>query len=346
MPFTLVKDERSFKISDSPPIENPQELQQLFPMLLSALLSICCMILLGFADDVLDLRWRHKLILPTIASLPILVVYYITTNRTEIAIPLILRPWIGSTIELGVLYYVYMGMLAIFCTNAINILAGINGLEVGQSVIIAMSIIIFNYREMNGLLGEYHKFSLYFMCPYLATSLPLLWYNWYPSEVFPGDTFCYFSGMTFAVVAILGHFSKTLLLFFIPQVLNFLYSVPQLFHILPCPRHRLPKYNKNTDMVEMSVAKEKVSNLNGIGKILIWLVKILRLTNVNQYMENDTMYVEFNNLTLINFILKIFGPLHERTLTCMLLGFQVFCSFIAFAIRYPLAKLFYGEVVA
>ena len=30
-------------------------------------------------------------------------------------------------------------------------------------------------------------------------------------------TLCYFAGMTFAVVGILGHFSKTLLLFFIPQ---------------------------------------------------------------------------------------------------------------------------------
>ena len=68
------------------------------------------------------------------------VVYYITTNRTEIVVPLILRPLIGSTIDLGILYYVYMGMLAIFCTNAINILAGINGLEVGQSVIIGKLI--------------------------------------------------------------------------------------------------------------------------------------------------------------------------------------------------------------
>ena len=40
----------------------------------------------------------------------------------------------------------------------------------------------------------------------------------YPSSVFVGDTFCYFSGMTFAVVGIIGHFSKTVLLFFIPQV--------------------------------------------------------------------------------------------------------------------------------
>lgn len=36
--------------------------------------------------------------------------------------------------------------------------------------------------------------------------------------MFVGDTLCYFSGMTFAVVAILGSFSKTMLLFFIPQV--------------------------------------------------------------------------------------------------------------------------------
>ena len=63
----------------------------------------------------------------------------------------------------------------------------------------------------------------------------------YPSRVFVGDTYCYFAGMTFAVVGILGHFSKTMMLFFIPQVLNFLYSIPQLFGLVPCPRHRLPK---------------------------------------------------------------------------------------------------------
>ena len=37
-------------------------------------------------------------------------------------------------------------------------------------------------------------------------------------QVFVGDTYCYFAGMSFAVVGVLGHFSKTLLLFFIPQV--------------------------------------------------------------------------------------------------------------------------------
>lgn len=357
IPFTLVNEDGTSIITrNSPDIEDVQELQLLFPSLLltyrqllqlgMALLSICCMVLLGFADDVLDLKWRHKIFLPTIASLPILVVYYITTNRTEIALPLVLRPWIGSTIDLGVLYYIYMGMLAIFCTNAINILAGINGLEVGQSVIIAVSIMIFNFGEMNGLLGEYHKFSLYFLCPYLSTTIPLLWYNWYPSQVFPGDTFCYFSGMTFAVVAILGHFSKTLLLFFIPQVINFLYSVPQLFHILPCPRHRLPRYNSVTNKVEMSLTIENMSKLGKIGQFLIGVMKLLRIAYVEEYEEDGTNYVKFNNLTLINFMLKLFGPLHERTLTIVLLAFQILCSCLAFTIRYPLALLFYGEIVA
>ena len=48
-------------------------------------------------------------------------------------VPTLLRALLGPSIHLGVLYYVYMGMLAVFCTNAINILAGINGLEVGRA---------------------------------------------------------------------------------------------------------------------------------------------------------------------------------------------------------------------
>lgn len=43
-----------------------------------------------------------------------------------------------------------MGMLAVFCTNAINILAGINGIESGQALFISGSIILFNLLELNG----------------------------------------------------------------------------------------------------------------------------------------------------------------------------------------------------
>ncbi|KAI4476390.1 hypothetical protein M0802_014876 [Mischocyttarus mexicanus] len=309
-----------------------------FVEFLAALLSICCMLLLGFADDVLDLRWRHKLLLPTIATLPLLMVYYVNFNSTLIIVPKPLRFWLGFSVDLWILYYVYMGMLAVFCTNAINILAGINGLEVGQSLIIAISIVIFNILELSGDSWKAHRFSLYFIFPYIATSLALLKYNWYPSKVFVGDTFCYLSGMTFAVVGIIGHFSKTTLLFFIPQIVNFLYSIPQLFHFVPCPRHRLPKYNKDTDKLESSVTVFKYSDLNPLGKLLMW---IFRTAKIVKWQKNDDDIITCNNLTLINFLLINIGPTREPKLTFILMLLQVFCSCLAFVIRYPFASIFY-----
>ena len=225
------------KLASGEPIDSQE-----FAAMLAALLSISCMLFLGFADDVLDLKWRHKLLLPTIAFIPLLMVYIVQYNETNVVIPKPLREHLGTLVNLGILYYVYMGMLVIFCTNAINILAGVNGLEVGQSVVIGFSIMIFNLMELCCDCWKAHLFSLTFIMPFLGVSVALLSLNWYPASVFVGDTYCYFAGMTFAVVGILGHFSKTMLLFFIPQIFNFIFSVPQLFHFIECPRHRLPRY--------------------------------------------------------------------------------------------------------
>ncbi|KAJ2723729.1 tunicamycin resistance protein [Coemansia sp. Benny D115] len=212
---------------------------------LSALLSLQSMVFLGFADDVFDLRWRFKLLLPTIASIPVLIVYYVGYGITHVVVPVFMRSWLGTHIvDLGSLYYVYIGLMAVFCTNAINILAGINGVEVGQSIVIALSIIAKDLANVNSgnPEAEYqHLFTLYLLLPFVAVSLALYYWNVYPARVFVGDTYCYFAGMTFAVCGILGHFSKTLLLLFLPQVFNFIYSVPQIFGLVPCPRHRLPK---------------------------------------------------------------------------------------------------------
>ncbi|KAF9411360.1 UDP-N-acetylglucosamine--dolichyl-phosphate N-acetylglucosaminephosphotransferase [Entomortierella beljakovae] len=242
---------------------NQEELKLLtFPNLklaeiLSALLSIQSMVFLGFADDVLDIRWRFKMPLPAVASIPLLMVYWVNMGVTYIVVPIPLRPILGHLVDLGVLYYVYMGMVAIFCTHSINIMAGINGVEVGQSLVIACSIAVNDILFLNSSSTiapaiETHLFSLYFIMPFIGVSAGLLSHNWYPSKVFVGDTYCYFAGMTFAVVGILSHYSKTLLLFFIPQIFNFLLSSPQLFRLVPCPRHRVPRYNRGTNLMEAS----------------------------------------------------------------------------------------------
>ena len=107
----------------------------------AALLSICLVVLLGFIDDVIDLKWRHKLIVPTIASIPILVAY---KGITDVVVPSLFRGMLGFSVDLGIVYYIYMGMLSIFCTNSINIYAGLNGLEVGQSIVIGAFVLMHN----------------------------------------------------------------------------------------------------------------------------------------------------------------------------------------------------------
>lgn len=78
---------------------------------ISALLGISFIVFLGFADDVLDLAWRYKLILPPIASLPLIVAY---TGNTNVVVPYLLRSYFGNVIDLGAIYYLYMIMLATF----------------------------------------------------------------------------------------------------------------------------------------------------------------------------------------------------------------------------------------
>ncbi|KAF6150108.1 hypothetical protein GIB67_035718 [Kingdonia uniflora] len=174
----------------------------------AALASICFMILLGFVDDVLDVPWRVKLLLPSFATLPLLMAY---AGHTTIIVPKPLIPYVGLEIlELGWIYKLYMGLLAVFCTNSINIHAGLNGLEAGQTAVISFAILIHNIMQIGGSTdSEYkqaHAFSIYLVQPLLTTTLALLCYNWYPSSVFVGDTYTYFAGMAMAVVGILGHF--------------------------------------------------------------------------------------------------------------------------------------------
>lgn len=146
--------------------------------------------------------------------------------------------------------------------------------------------------------------------------------------------------MTFAVVGILGHFSKTLILFFIPQIINFLYSIPQLFKFVPCPRHRLPKYDPNTDLLHISTTEFHKNELNALGKLMVNILKTLKLIT---WQEMPDGRVITNNFTLINFVLVVFGPVHEKVVTQMLMSVQVCCTLLAFVIRYPLASFFYDS---
>ncbi len=355
----------------------------------AGLLSICFMTLLGFADDVLDLPWRYKLLLPTVASLPLLLSY---TGVTDVTIPkqlgwllvdasawraatlpqplpqlpvtqlgALLQPLLralgvtlngptamGLNIGLGTWYYVYMGLFAVFATNAINIYAGINGLEAGQSAIISLAILTANLSHLREHAGDpSHLFSALLALPYLAVNLGLLVFNLHPARVFVGDTFCYFAGMTFAVNGILGHMAWTLPFFFLPQIVNFAYSLPQLFKVYPCPRHRLPDFDAALGLLRPSsfelpaaagaAAAPAAAAPTAAAPTATRSPRSASAARRRQGKgggEGDPaappappapaprrMY----NMTLINLLLRATGPLHERTVTNVLLALQAVC---------------------
>lgn len=325
----------------------------------AALLSISLMAFLGFVDNVLELKWRHKIILPSVATLPLILVYLAEIGETGIFLPRWLHSVVGYTyVDLGVLFVFFLWALIVFATNSINILAGVNGLEVGQSVVVSGSMIAYNLIQMSrGRIEVEHQLvSIYILLPFFMTSCALLHLNWFPAKVFVGDTYCYFAGMTLASAGILGHYSKTLCLFFIPQALNFAYSIPQIIRAIPCPRHRMPTVDisqckwEGDNMIPIPMEETKVDNsytefepakLNKLGKLCFWILRTFRLAKIVEG-EGDT--VRMSNLTLINFFLYIFGPMREDRLTMALLAFQVACSLLAFWVRFSLSMWFYDVI--
>ncbi|KAF8158312.1 N-acetylglucosaminephosphotransferase [Crassisporium funariophilum] len=338
---------------------------------LSSLLSLLMATILGFLDDVFDIRWRHKLPIPIIASIPLLMVYYAERGNTNVVVPLPLRFIFGTLVNLGPLYYLYMSLLSTFATNSINILAGINGSEVSQALIIALSVIVndlmylpwpLDFRIPLHLLGnktelevggvwsagmaygsrelvERHLFSLYFMLPLVAVCIGFLYHNWYPARAFPGDTLCYVTGMAFAVVGIQAHFSKTLLLFFMPQIFNFILSCPQLFGLVPCPRHRVPRFDASTNLLHPSKALLPVPP-SRLTTLVLHLFSALGLTELTVHPITGII-LEANNLTILNFFLLRLGPMNEKNLVKVLICSQVAGSMLGFCIRYGLAYLVY-----
>ena len=96
-----------------------------------------------------------------------------------------------------------MSLLSTFCTNSINILAGLNGLEATQALIIAISVALNDLlylpwrfsltigetTHVGGVydagmahgsreLMERHLLSLYFMLPLIGVCIGFLYHNW------------------------------------------------------------------------------------------------------------------------------------------------------------------------
>ena len=90
----------------------------------------------------------------------------------------------------------------------------------------------------------------------------------------------------------------------------------------------------------------KATELKPLGRLALLVFKTLGVIRYTEIEKDGEPWIECNNLTLINFVLKLLGPMREVHLTVILLLIQTIGSLVAFTVRYPMALFFYGKIEA
>ncbi len=170
---------------------------------------------IGFMDDLMGWRKgglsrRSRIILVLIAAIPLMA---INVGKSKVLLPFI------GILDLGIFYPLLMIPLGIVgATMAFNIIAGCNGLEAGQGILLISALGIVAYITGTPWL------AIIAGCM-VAALLAFMTYNFYPARVFPGDSLTYALGGLIAIISILGDFEKIALFFFIPYILEALLKI-------------------------------------------------------------------------------------------------------------------------
>jgi len=167
----------------------------------------------AFTDDIhykigwkIGLRRRTRIILVAFASIPLVA---INAGKSTIGIPFF------GAVDIGIFYPLILIPLGIVgATTTYNFLAGFNGLEAGQGIILLSALAIVSYST-----GSFWL-AIVALCM-VAALIAFIIFNFYPAVIFPGDSMTYPVGGLIAIMAILGNFEKIAVFFFIPCIAEF-----------------------------------------------------------------------------------------------------------------------------
>ncbi|MFA4953383.1 MAG: glycosyl transferase family 4 [Candidatus Pacearchaeota archaeon] len=159
--------------------------------------------MIGFIDDIFG--WVHgglsakfRIFLLFFAAIPLMVI-----NAGESTM---------MGIELGLFYpllFVPIGIIGASAT--FNFLAGYNGLESSQGIIILSALSFILWKTGNSWLSLILLIMIFCLLAFYI-------FNKYPAKIFPGDVLTYSVGALIAITAILGNIEKIAVFFFIPYI--------------------------------------------------------------------------------------------------------------------------------
>lgn len=123
-------------------------------------------------------------------------------------------PFIGA-IEWGLIYpLVLLPVGLMFVSNAVNMLAGVNGLEAGLSLVASIALGVFAFQN-----GRVEASAIAFVLS--SSLLAFLVFNRYPSSILPGDSLTYLSGAAMFSVMVAGNMEKFAVVLFVPWMIEF-----------------------------------------------------------------------------------------------------------------------------
>jgi len=193
--------------------------------LFAALVSILLASMIGLLDDQLDFRNRAKVILPMVATIPMIAL--------SIGTPTMNIPFIGI-VNFGIAYaLIVVPLMMTFIIDASNMYGGMNGLESGLGSINASGIVL--YVILIPIMQDTAMTSGQLQAGIVAAALlgatiGFLIFNRYPAKVLPGDVGRLPIGAAMAAALIIGNMDRLAILMYIPFGINFiLYLIYRLY---------------------------------------------------------------------------------------------------------------------
>lgn len=147
-----------------------------------------CALLLGVADDVLNLRAAWKFLWQVVIGS---VAYAGGFTIDAVSVPF------DGAISLGVFAYPATVLWFVACMNAINFLDGLDGLATGASLFVGMTLFLVCLHAGNWL-------GLVLMASFSGAALGFLFFNFPPARIFLGDSGSMLLGFLLAAISLLG----------------------------------------------------------------------------------------------------------------------------------------------
>lgn len=182
--------------------------------ILAVLSTILIVVIIGVFDDLISIRQWIKAIMPVFAALPLMAI--------KEGYSIMKIPFVGM-IDFGIFYPLALVPLGITgAANAVNMLAGFNGLEVGMGAVAVGSLAIIAY-----IIGQ--TGALIILVAALGALLATLYYNWYPAKTLVGDVGTLSIGAVIASAVIIGNYETAGAIIIIPYVIDFLIKAKSHF---------------------------------------------------------------------------------------------------------------------